>query len=408
MDPIPRLRSRSVVNDDVGESPTFHSATKKTLQQVLQWPLGVASMPSTQAVADVGAPIVCELCGGCFPSRNRLFKHIRGVHGLPATPQTAAMERVALIVAYFGHTFHGSACHAGRERDNLEDRFPTVEGTLLRQVLKGACWPPVRLSRCTRTDKGVHSLHSVVALDMPPLARAGNASWLEEANAALPTDKIRLLRRIPVSDFNARRLCDRRRYEYVLPYAALRKPLSEGTSEGETALQIRTRLKHALKFFTGTHDFTRFTCHGGYVKKNSMWRHVYRIHSIGNVHDEEDRASRYVVISICGRSFLRLQIRKMIGAVVAVMRGSLPPDWIVTALAQPQGGLTGDSPTAPAFPLYLAGASYERYKRRRWQPVKTATASGCAALADGSTIPAGCVPSTLAPAADPAAPPDDG
>ena len=60
----------------------------------------------------------------------------------------------------------------------------------------------------------------------------------------------------------------------------------------------------------------------------------------------------------------------MVGAIVGVLRGALPPDWICDALSNPQK-TDGAAPTAPAFPLYLAGASFVPYIRI-WQRANAA------------------------------------
>ena len=352
-----------------------------------------------------GSVHTCTLCGddATFPSRNQLFAHLREAHELAKDAAAKAQEKIALAYAYIGDDFYGS-CLDG------SGVVCTVEGNLL-QALNVA--DPKGLTRCARTDRGVHALHNVMALALPVLPKCQTSeAWVAQTNAQLPMS-ITLLRRVPVApDFDARRLCDRRRYVYLIPYSALT------TSSAESALCIRRRLKPVLKAFSGSHDFARFTRGGAeYVGKHDTWRTMFRIFCMRGDGDEPESdgveqpmvvepseaeatdaaeaaeatdaaeaaaALGFVRISISGRSFLQLQIRKMIGAVCGVMRGKLAASYIAEALRQPRddappvspsvsgeatasGGATtrlGSAPTAPAFPLYLAGPSFTPYARR--------------------------------------------
>jgi tRNA pseudouridine(38-40) synthase len=336
------------------------------------------SSPTTPGPGRSPCMASCTLCGAPFASRNLLFAHLREAHGLaPVAPAPA--ERVALVIAYLGQDYFGSCANGEKE----ESRYPTIEGTLCRCIGVSTSG----ISRCARTDRGVHSLHSVVSLVLPPLAPEDLSAedWVVALNKRLP-DSILCLRRLSVlRDFDAHRMCDRRRYEYVLPYSALRRASSHDPDD-EPPISIRRRLKHVLKEFVGAHDFSRFTRHSGsYLEAHDPWRQMFRIYAVGSLpspeagHDES-----LVVVSISGRSFLQEQIRKMMGGVVGVMRGSLPPTWIADALAQPAEG--SSSPTAPAFPLYLAGASFAPYLRRCCQR-KTNEQGRVAAAAEGRKLP---------------------
>ena len=215
----------------------------------------------------------CTFCGPdtVFDSRNLLFAHLREQHGLiesAASPGKQG-EQVALVLAYKGTDLYGSSCHGyhspGSADDGREASFPTVEGTLLRTI--AGAWPPVSFSRCARTDRGVHALHNVISIRLPPLEPGvDEAAWLASVNVALPAS-VRCVQRLSVRrDFHARRQCDRRTYEYVLPYTALRT----AADPVESPLSIRRRLKRVLKQYVGAHDFTRFTRQGAYLQANEI------------------------------------------------------------------------------------------------------------------------------------------
>ena len=50
---------------------------------------------------------------------------------------------------------------------------------------------------------------------------------------------------------------------------------------------------------------------GAYAHEHDTWRQMYRIHALGNLHLEartEEEEEKYVAVSICGRSFLQVQL----------------------------------------------------------------------------------------------------
>lgn len=324
---------------------------------------------------------ICNTCGLTFASRNLLFIHLRTTHDVEPAPQDSC-AKVVLVIGYIGSAYHGL------QRADLTNDIPTVEGRLWQAVGKacgedGNAWLerlqsdhfPPGYSRAARTDKGVHALASVVSLTLPAIRDSEVRGWLCRVNAALPDDIRVLSRARVVNDFHAKRLCDRRRYEYLVPYFALRRPdCSEAGAanalgpalagsqaiSGEAALQLRMRLKRILKLFAGlTHDYSAFTSRSG---GQDTHRHMFRLHTIeprltrdalesaraGDSRTSTSCSDRtktdtdepdvwdddFLCISVCGQSFLYNQIRRMIGAVIAVMRGSLPEGWIEAALGR--------------------------------------------------------------------------
>jgi tRNA pseudouridine(38-40) synthase len=183
---------------------------------------------------------------------------------------------------------------------------------------------PPALSRAARTDRGVHAVSNVLGVSLPALG-GNSARWLDEVNAALPPD-VRVLRRLrTTAEFHAQRHCERRRYEYLLPYDVV---CPGGSASEEEVVHTRQRLKALLKAFRGTKDFSLFTRQSGaYQAAHGMCRHIFKIFV--------PRACRldgkvFLVLSICGSSFLYHMIRKVVGALVGMMRGALTEAWLGT------------------------------------------------------------------------------
>eukprot|EP00756_Hemistasia_phaeocysticola_P059352 Hpha_TRINITY_DN360_c0_g1::TRINITY_DN360_c0_g1_i1::g.112676::m.112676/K06173/truA, PUS1; tRNA pseudouridine38-40 synthase len=289
----------------------------------------------------------CEMCGEGFESRNQLFSHIRSVHGVISAPP-GSVQKCVLVTAYLGSSY------AGSQRNSVDDAVPTIEGVLWRaigKVLPDPSWyselttsttHPAGLTRSSRTDRGVHALQNIISLRLPLLSTsvAAEASFVAGVNAALPDD-VRLLRllRVPMA-FDARRCCERRRYHYLVPISALR---AVGAQEDEEKQALLQRLKKVLKVLSGgSHNMRRFT-RPAFVPESEgggeidYKRQLFRCFCSGVLSlqvggEGGNEPTPFAVLSIAAPSFLYHQIRKMVGSVIGVMRGSLDKDFIERAL----------------------------------------------------------------------------
>mmetsp|Transcript_21206 Transcript_21206/g.51231 ORF Transcript_21206/g.51231 Transcript_21206/m.51231 type:complete len:332 (+) Transcript_21206:47-1042(+) len=278
------------------------------------------------------------------------------------------------------------------------------------------------MTRSSRTDKGVSSLGNIYSLLLPDVAYEDEASFASGINRHLPDD-IRLLRihvanndkndgsNIPMS-FNARTCCEARRYRYLVPTRALFRR-GEGEGDGgpamESIMDLRKRMKQVLLQWGGTHSFHNFTNwkesssetqdrgqnrqnegqqkvqhddHGDDAKDaTSHFRHILRCHVEDVI---QNNARDFLVISIKGQSFLYHQIRKMMGASIGVMNGSLPPDFISRALKKRDDRDVADDdghcavahavPLAPAEGLVLVESIYSKYcSKHNMEPIGLGT-----------------------------------
>eukprot|EP00897_Mesotaenium_endlicherianum_P006692 jgi/Mesen1/6050/ME000308S05243 len=133
-------------------------------------------------------------------------------------------KKVAIWLAYVGTPFHGLQIQRSPQAP------PTVEGELEKAILAAGnmresnfgALQKLGWSRSSRTDKGVHSVATVVAMkmEMPAGALAtdqGVTALAAGINAHLPPS-VRVLSVVPVAkSFTARRLCQARTYHYLLP-----------------------------------------------------------------------------------------------------------------------------------------------------------------------------------------------
>jgi tRNA pseudouridine38-40 synthase len=239
-----------------------------------------------------------------------------------------------LTMSYDGSGFQGWARQPGAR---------TVEGTLaaaLDERYPG--WQGLAVAG--RTDTGVHALGQVVSVTVgtgPPALSAALA-----LNAVLPSDVVvRSAAEVPAS-FNARYSARARAYVYRV--RAVREP---SALDARRALHHRGTLDRSVlaawaEALRGTHDFTAFTPtetqHRTFVRTvhHAAW------HEVG----EELR------FSIAASSFLRHQVRTLVGTMLLAARGEpcTPAAELLAGAHRRRAG-----PTAPPHGLYLSGVRFE-------------------------------------------------
>ena len=134
------------------------------------------------------------------------------------TTPKRAKKKFALFVAYVGAGFSGMQYNKDQTTIEGTLRDALVAAGLIAQANADA-FSKVAWSRAARTDKGVSAVGQVVALRVlvPPQEEGGEAAIARLVNERLPP-AIRVLGASRVRNgFDARKSCDRRRYEYVLP-----------------------------------------------------------------------------------------------------------------------------------------------------------------------------------------------
>uniref|UniRef100_A0A452I5G3 tRNA pseudouridine synthase n=1 Tax=Gopherus agassizii TaxID=38772 RepID=A0A452I5G3_9SAUR len=111
-----------------------------------------------------------------------------------------------------------------------------------------------------------------------------------------------------------------------------------------------------LACYRGTHNFHNFTSQKG-PKDPSAKRYIMEM-------DCEEPFVRegmeFVVIKVKGQSFMMHQIRKMIGLVIAVVKGYAPE----SIMERSWGEEKVDIPKAPGLGLVLEKVHFEKYNRR--------------------------------------------
>ncbi|MGI6781748.1 MAG: tRNA pseudouridine(38-40) synthase TruA [Acholeplasmataceae bacterium] len=241
------------------------------------------------------------------------------------------MYRYKLTIAYDGSDYHGM--QRLNEHRSIQK---TLEKALKRMTAK-----EVLVYTSGRTDKGVHAKGQVVHFDFE--AKLDPDILVTGLNKRLPDD-IRVIKAELVSNtFHARHDAKSKVYEYVI------------TKEESNVFNQRyevyypnidiNKLKEASKLLEGSHDF------GGFTVTNELKPTVKTIYSIKII-----ETKTHIKIKIHGNSFLRYQVRRMVGLLVEIASGKKDISKISEILETKDQHIANK--TAPAKGLFLVKINY--------------------------------------------------
>ena len=192
--------------------------------------------------------------------------------------------RYALKVAYDGARYFGFARQPG---------LPTVEGELLKALKEcKLCHDPAeaRYQVAARTDRGVSAVGQVVALDVLKRPK------ISAINAHLPDDISVLLVTEVQPSFDPWRMALRKHYRYRCI-----------TPEG---FDLR-KARGAAKLLLGAHDFWSFC------------KHDQGKPTLGELEQVKISGKKILTFDFVAQAFLWQQVRRMVGALLAVGVGKL-------------------------------------------------------------------------------------
>lgn len=244
-------------------------------------------------------------------------------------------RRVALKVAWDGRAYCGWQRQLG---------VRTVQQELERAIAHRVKASAVSVVGSGRTDTGVHAVGQIAHVDLPPSVSMSESALVRSFNSSLPPD-IRILgARYVAGDFHARFAARRREYRYLL---LLRPSLYlHGLAwHPHHRLDVEA-MQSAARHFLGTHDFTAVS------KENKDVPN--KVCSVVQCHWQvSDHAA---VLCVAADRFIYSMIRAMVGMMVEIGSGKLPPEHVRTALAGADRSLC--PALAPPDGLYLWRVDY--------------------------------------------------
>ncbi|XP_021500573.1 pseudouridylate synthase 1 homolog isoform X1 [Meriones unguiculatus] len=269
-------------------------------------------------------------------------------------PRKLPKRKIVLLVAYSGKGYYGM------QRNQGSSQFRTIEDDLVSALVQAGCIPEnhgtdmkkMSFQRCSRTDKGVSAAGQVVSLKVRLID-----DILEKINSHLPSHiRILGLKRV-TGGFNSKNKCDARTYCYMLPtFAFAHKDRDVQDESYRLNAETLQQVNRLLACYKGTHNFHNFTSQKG-PREPSARRYILEMYC------EEPfvrEGLEFAVIKVKGQSFMLHQIRKMVGLVVAIVKGYAPE----SVLERSWGEEKVHVPMAPGLGLILERVHFEKYNQR--------------------------------------------
>ncbi len=156
-----------------------------------------------------------------------------------------------------------------------------------------------------RTDAHVNALHQVAHFDFDK--KISPYKLLGALNSYLPDDTHINNVKEASPDFHARYMVKSKTYIYKISTLEYNPLLRTHVYQYAKHLNIK-KMRKAIKYFIGTHDFTSFA--SAEDKKEDKIRTIYK----ANVKEKDGIIS----ITFKGKGFLKYQVRNMVGALIRV------------------------------------------------------------------------------------------
>jgi tRNA pseudouridine38-40 synthase len=222
-----------------------------------------------------------------------------------------------------------------------QPRERTIQGTLENALFK-ITGQLVTVYGAGRTDAGVHAEGQVANFRVA--THLGMDDLFCAMNALLPDDlKVISLRKVP-ADFHARRSARSKTYRYRILQASQVSPfLVRYVLHWPHRLDIRA-MRKAAALFVREADFSAFS--------SNRELHPVRKVVLSDIRKKGDE----IVFTIRAGGFLRYMVRTIVGTLLEVGRGKIPPDRIEALFRERSRSLS--SPTVPARGLCLVKVDY--------------------------------------------------
>jgi len=244
------------------------------------------------------------------------------------------MHTVKITISYDGTGYKGW---------QVQSNGKTIQGELERAAA-GIFGKKVRIHGASRTDSGVHArgqvAHFKTSIKIP------SAKMPKAFNSLLPGDIAVLKAEYVDDDFHSRFDAKSKNYRYFILNSRKRDPLNR-TYVRRLPYKLNVPLmKEEIRALLGRHDFKAFQARD--KKERSSIRNIMRL-TIG-------KRGSLIVIDIEADGFLYNMVRNIVGTLIDIGRGHLPPGSMKKILANRDRSQAG--PTAPASGLFLMKVNY--------------------------------------------------
>jgi tRNA pseudouridine38-40 synthase len=249
-----------------------------------------------------------------------------------AAAKDARILRV--VVAYDGTDFSGWQRQPGMR---------TVEGCL-EEAIRELLGEDVFVRGAGRTDAGVHADGQVASFSLA--SRIPCHGFLRGLNSILPADLALLEVAEAPAGFDARFSARGKVYRYTVWNHLVRSPRHARTAWHVRRALDMTALRDAAARLVGEHDFRAFRAAD--CERRTTRRLIRRV--------EVDRQGALLTFDVEATAFLKNMVRIIVGTLVDVGRGKLPPEAVARMLET--GDRAAGGMTAPAQGLTLLRVLY--------------------------------------------------
>lgn len=219
------------------------------------------------------------------------------------------MTRYLIDFSYSGANFSGYQKQPGKR--TVQDEIEKV----LSRINNNS----VKLTSSGRTDALVNAIHQKAHFDLDK--KIGAYKLNGALNSYLPDDiYVNSVTKVD-NLFHARYMVKSKTYEYLINTGDYNPLLRTHVYQYCKPLNIR-KMKKAVKYFIGKHDFTTFV--SAEDKKKDKVREIYDA--------SVDEKEGIIKITFKGSGFLKYQVRNMVGTLIKVGEDKVLPDIILSLL----------------------------------------------------------------------------
>jgi tRNA pseudouridine38-40 synthase len=242
------------------------------------------------------------------------------------------MQNYKVSISYDGTDFSGWQRQPGKR---------TIQGVLEESLTK-ITRKKIQVIGAGRTDAGVHAQQQ--AANFRANLSLKDEELIRALNSILP-DEVRItsLKKVD-DDFHARKMAKSKIYQYRIFNSPLISPfLQRYVLQWFSPLKVNL-MKEAAPLFQREADFRAFSSSR---LQNSVRKVIY---------SEVEKRGDEIIYTVEANGFLRYMVRTMMGTLLEVGRGKMPPGKIEEIFREKKRSLAG--PTIPAKGLCLIKVNY--------------------------------------------------
>jgi tRNA pseudouridine38-40 synthase len=251
------------------------------------------------------------------------------------TAKGGGSRNIRLLLEYDGLPFHGW---------QVQPVSPTVQEVLQEVIGRITGETRVVLRGSGRTDAGVHALGQVANFHTGSTLSA--ATFTKAINSLAPPGLAVLAAQEVPAAFDAQYSAKSKVYRYRVLLSSCRSPLRAGRLWHVPYPLREARMRLAARHFVGRQDFSSFRSSGCTARSP-----VRTLRSL-----TLRRRQDVLAMELEADGFLRHMVRNIVGTLVDVGRGRIPPSCIPDILAARDRSRAGT--TAPAHGLFLVAVRY--------------------------------------------------